>query len=47
MGFGFYQGINFNACQCEKCGKTGLIGEMFVLFVIVRILQKSIELVVI
>ena len=24
MGFGFYQGINFNACQCEKCGKTGV-----------------------
>lgn len=24
MEQGFYQGINFNACTCEKCGATGI-----------------------
>lgn len=24
MDMGFYQGINFNACQCEDCGSTGV-----------------------
>ena len=23
MDLGFYQGVNFNACQCEDCGTTG------------------------
>lgn len=23
MDMGFYQGVNFNACQCEDCGSTG------------------------
>lgn len=23
MELGFYQGVNFNACTCEKCGATG------------------------
>lgn len=24
MDMGFYQGVNFNACQCEDCGTTGV-----------------------
>lgn len=24
MDMGFYQGVNFNACTCEDCGKTGV-----------------------
>lgn len=24
MDMGFYQGVNFNACQCETCGITGV-----------------------
>lgn len=24
MDMGFYQGVNFNACQCEECGSTGV-----------------------
>lgn len=24
MDMGFYQGVNFNACQCEECGETGV-----------------------
>lgn len=24
MDMGFYQGINFNSCQCEDCGSTGV-----------------------
>lgn len=24
LELGFYQGVNFNACYCEDCGKTGI-----------------------